>query len=501
MTNTKPVRIRIAPSPTGDVHVGTGRTALYDYLFVKQTGGTFIMRIDDTDLARNTAHAEAGVYHGLHWLGLDWTEGPDKGGPHAPYRQSERLALYQQYAEQLLTAGHAYYCYCTAEELEALRALQTAAKEDPRYSGKCRDLSASAREALSASGRIPTIRLKVKGKVIGFDDLVRGWIETDTSLMGDFIIMKSNGIPVYNYATVIDDNLMEITHVTRAAEHIVNTFPQLLIYAALGWPTPFFAHFSTMLNEDKSKLSKRKGATFIGQYAEMGYLPEAMVNFLAFLGWSPGDSDEEMYTLDELVEKFSFARCTASNAIFDIKKFDWLNAKWIRKLAPEDLAKRILPFLRKAGLADADVDINWLTRMTTLIQERMVRLDEAPAVAAVFFQEPAAVPEEVRAVLGSVDGGAMLSAVASVLSKVNWTEADIEGALRSLQGELGLSTKVYFMTLRLAVTGSKVSPPLFASIEVIGRERVLRRIENLGVSLGDTGVRHPDPQQPVPGSV
>ncbi len=239
-----------------------------------------------------------------------------------------------------------------------------------------------------------------------------------------------------------------------------------------------------MLNEDKSKLSKRKGATFIGQYAEMGYLPEAMVNFLAFLGWSPGDSDEEMYTLDELVEKFSFARCTASNAIFDIKKFDWLNAKWIRKLAPEDLAKRILPFLRKAGLADADVDINWLTRMTTLIQERMVRLDEAPAVAAVFFQEPAAVPEEVRAVLGSVDGGAMLSAVASVLSKVNWTEADIEGALRSLQGELGLSTKVYFMTLRLAVTGSKVSPPLFASIEVIGRERVLRRIENLRDLLG-----------------
>jgi glutamyl-tRNA synthetase len=437
------------------------------------------MRIDDTDLARNTAHAEAGVYQGLHWLGLDWTEGPDKGGPHMPYRQSERLALYHEYAERLLATGHAYYCFCTAEELEAERAAQTAAKEDPRYSGKCRLLSAEEQAALRSSGRIPTIRLKVKGGVVGFNDLVRGRIETDTSLMGDFIIIKSNGIPVYNYATVIDDYLMEISHVTRAAEHIVNTFPQLLIYEALGWETPLFAHFSTMLNEDKSKLSKRKGATFIGQYAEMGYLPEAMVNFLAFLGWSPGDSDEEMYTLDELVAKFSFARCTASNAIFDVKKLDWMNAKWIRKLAPSDLAQRILPFLRKAGLAEDDVDLAWLTRMTTLIQERMVRLDEAPAVAALFFREPTAALEEVRAVLGDANGQAVLLAVATVLETVNWTEADIESALRNLQQELGLSTKVYFMTLRLAVTGSKVSPPLFASIEVIGRERVLSRIQSL----------------------
>jgi len=479
VTSAKPVRVRIAPSPTGDAHVGTGRTALYDYLFVRQTGGTFIMRIDDTDLARNTAHAEAGVYQGLHWLGLDWTEGPDKGGPHAPYRQSERLPLYHRYAEQLLTTGHAYHCFCTAEELEAERALQTASKEDPRYSGKCRDLSASAKEALTASGKIPTVRLRVKGGVIGFNDLVRGRIETDTSLMGDFIIVKSNGIPVYNYATVVDDYLMEITHVTRAAEHIVNTFPQLLIYDSLGWPTPHFAHFSTMLNEDKSKLSKRKGATYIGQYAEMGYLPEAMVNFLAFLGWSPGQSDEEMYTLDELVEKFSFARCTPSNAIFDVKKLDWLNAKWIRRLAPADLAVRVLPFLRKAGLVENEVDLGWLTRMTTLIQERMVRLDDAPTVASIFFREPTPAVEEIRAMLAGVDGKAILAAVATTLASVTWAEADIETALRKLQADLGLSTKIFFMTLRLAATGSKVSPPLFASIEVIGRERMLKRLAGL----------------------
>jgi len=479
MNSTKPVRVRIAPSPTGDAHVGTGRTALYNYLYVKQTGGTFIMRIDDTDLARNTPHAETGVYHGLHWLGLEWTEGPDKGGPHAPYRQSERLALYSQYAQQLLKTGHAYYCFCTQAELEAERQAQIAVKDDPRYSGTCRDLSPTGQATLREAGRIPTVRLKVRGGVVGFVDQVRGWIESDTSLMGDFIIMKSNGIPVYNYATVVDDYLMEISHVTRAAEHIVNTFPQLLIYEALGWSTPCFAHFSTMLNEDKSKLSKRKGATFIGQYAEMGYLPEAMVNFLAFLGWNPGDTDEEMYTMDELVEKFSLARCTASNAIFDVKKLDWLNAKWVRRLTPEDLAQRILPFLRKAGFVDTVVDMAWLARLTLLIQERMVRLDEAPTVAAIFFREPPVALDEVRAVLGSVDGKTMLAAVAQVLENVTWTEVDIEGRLRHLQQELGLSTKVYFMTLRLAVTGSKVSPPLFASFEVIGRDRVLTRIHNL----------------------
>lgn len=481
--SNRPVRVRIAPSPTGDAHVGHGRTALYDYLFVKQNNGTFIMRIDDTDTARNTAYSEEGVYRGLRWLGLDWEEGPDKGGPHAPYRQSERLDLYMKHAEQLLTSGHAYYCFCTALELEAEREAQTAVKDDPKYGGKCRSLTKDQQNALRAEGRIPTIRLKVLGGVVGYNDLVRGWIESDTSLMGDFIIIKSNGIPVYNFATVIDDYVMEISHVTRAAEHIANTFAQLLIYQALGWELPEFAHFSTMLNEDRTKMSKRKGATFIGQYAEMGYLPEAMINFLAFLGWSPSDNDEEIYTLDELTGMFSFERCTVSNAIFDIKKLDWINAKWIRRITPDDLAIRLLPFLKKAGLVGEAVDMKWLAKMAVLIQERITRLDEAPVISDIFFNEPTLPIGEIREVLGHNDGKAGLLAVVDVLSQVNWVEAEIESALRDLQKQLGWSTKVYFMTLRLATTGSKVSPPLFASIEVIGRDRSIARIRSVLGSL------------------
>lgn len=479
----KQVRVRIAPSPTGDAHVGHARTALYDYLFAKQRGGTFVLRIDDTDTARNTSTSEEGVYRGLRWLGLEWDEGPDKGGPYTPYRQSERLDFYHHYAQELIAAGKAYECFCTAEELEAERQAAQEAKDHHRYSGKCRDLTPATKIALRAEGRTPTVRLKVSGAVVGFNDLVRGWIEADTSLMGDFILLKSNGIPVYNYATVIDDHLMEMTHVTRGAEHIANTFNQLLTYEALGWTPPEFAHFSIMLNEDRSKMSKRKGATFIGQYAEMGYLPEAMLNFLAFLGWSPGDTEEEIYTLEQLKELFTLERCTASNAIFDIKKLDWINAKWIRLLAPEDLANRMVPFLRKAGLIEGDVDIEFLTRLTKLIHERLPRLDEAPTVCAPFFREPAVPVEELRQVLGNNDAKGCATAVIEALQPITWTEAEIEQAVRRVQEQLGWSTKIYFMFLRLAVTGSKVSPPLFASMEVLGKEAVLLRLRNTVAAL------------------
>jgi len=472
----KAYRVRIAPSPTGDAHVGHARTTLYDYILVKQNAGTFILRIDDTDIARNTANSEEGVIRGLRWLGLDWDEGPDKGGPYGPYRQSERLHTYSFYAKELLVARKAYHCYCSPEELEAMRETQLANKEDPKYLGKCRNLSTAEEQTFAGEGRVPTVRLRVNGGVVGFHDLVRGWIETDTTLMGDFIILKSNGIPVYNFATVIDDHLMEISHVTRAAEHIINTIPQVLIYQALGWELPHFAHFSTMLNEDRSKMSKRKGATFIGQYAEMGYLPEAMLNFLAFLGWSPGELSDEIYTLDELVANFSLEKCTASNAIFDAKKLDWINAKWIRRLTPTDLAGRLLPFLQKAGLVGSDVDINWLARLAVLVQERITRLDEAPAVCTLFFVEPEVPSAEIRKTLGDADSRAVLNSVLETIRATTWIENDIESSLRALHGTLGLSTKAYFMTLRLAILGSAVSPPLFASLEVLGKERVMARL-------------------------
>ena len=479
----KKVRVRIAPSPTGDAHVGHARTALYDYLFAKQRGGTFVLRIDDTDTARNTATSEEGVYRGLRWLGLEWDEGPDKGGAYGPYRQSERLDIYGRYANELLASGKAYECYCTSEELNAERQTQQEAKDDPRYSGKCCNLTAEDKARLQAEGRMPTVRLKVTGGVVGFTDLVRGWIEQDSSLMGDFIILKSSGIPVYNFATVIDDHLMEMTHVTRGAEHIANTFNQLLTYEALGWTPPQFAHFSIMLNEDRSKMSKRKGATFIGQYAEMGYLPEAMLNFLAFLGWSPGGTDEEIYTLEQLQEQFSLERCTASNAVFDIKKLDWINAKWIRLLAPEDLASRLVPFLRTAELVGDDVDMAYLTRVTKLVQERLPRLDEAATVFTTFLKEPAVPVDELRQLLGGHDAVVCTSAVIPALGSIDWDEASIEEAIRSVQERIGWSTKLYFMFLRLAVTGSKVSPPLFTSMAVLGKEEVLSRLGRTSASL------------------
>lgn len=479
----RPVRVRMAPSPTGDAHVGHARTTLYNYLFARKNGGTFILRIDDTDTRRNTEEAEAGVYRGLRWLGLDWDEGPDKGGPHMPYRQSERLDIYHKYVQQLLDCGAAYECFCTNEELEAERQAQMAAKEDIKYSGKCRDLTEQERQALREAGRTPTVRLKVPSKKVGFQDLVRGWIEADASLMGDFIILKSDGMPVYNFATVIDDHLMQISQVTRGAEHISNTFPQILIYEALGFEVPQFAHFSLMLNEDRTKMSKRMGATFVGEYAEMGYLPEAMLNFLAFLGWSPGGDEDEILTMDDLLEKFSLEQCTVSNAIFDIKKLDWINAKWIRRLEPADLAERIVPFLQKEGFIGGDYDLAHLTKIALLIQERLPRLDAVRDFPYLFL-EPEEVPvAEMQQLLKDKDGKAGFQAIIAALQTVAWQEQEIESAVRAAQADLGWSNKELFMSLRLAICGGKVSPPLFPLMEIVGRDSILRRLERAVAQL------------------
>lgn len=478
----RPIRVRMAPSPTGDAHVGHARTTLYNYLFARQNGGTFILRIDDTDTKRNTEEAEAGVYRGLRWLGLDWDEGPDKGGPHMPYRQSERLDIYHKYVQQLLASGAAYECYCTSEELEAEREAQMAAKEDISYSGKCRHLTEQERQAFKEAGRIPTVRLKVPDTKIGFHDLVRGWIEADASLMGDFIILKSNGMPVYNFATVIDDHLMQISQVTRGSEHISNTFPQILIYQALGFEVPQFAHFSLMLNEDRSKMSKRMGATFVGEYAEMGYLPEAMLNFLAFLGWSPGGDEDEILSLDELLEKFSLEQCTVSNAVFDIKKLDWINAKWIRRLEATDLAKRLVPFLQKSNFIGDDYDLGHLTQVAVLIQERLPRLD-AVRDFAYLFNEPKVPVEEIKQLLKDKDGKTGLERILAAVENIPWEEAELESVIKSVQSDLGWSNKELFMTLRLAICGGKVSPPLFPLMEVVGREPILQRLERAAAQL------------------
>lgn len=480
----KPIRVRIAPSPTGNCHVGTARTALYNYLFARKNGGKFILRIDDTDTKRNSIESEEGVLEGLRWVGLDWDEGPDVGGSYGPYRQSERLDLYHKYVQQLLDEGKAYECYCTREELAAEREAQNARKEDPRYSGRCLHITDEQKAAFIAEGRKPAIRLKAPDDTISFHDVIRGIVESDGALMGDFVIQKSDGIPLYNFATVIDDHVMEISHVIRAAEHISNTFPQVVIYRALGWELPEFAHLVLLLNPDKTKISKRKGAVYLGEFAEMGYLPEAMLNFNAFLGWNPGGEElQEILTKEELIELFSLERCTQSNAVFDPVKLDWMNGMWIRKLSVEDLARRVLPFMQKAGMiGEVNEDqMDYLTKLVSLIHERLPRLDAAPESLAYFYCDWSV--EEVDLELfaskkkSKEEIVGLLKQTLDLLQQTEFAAEPMEAAMNALCDELQWKKGDFFMPLRVAFTNRKVSPPLFHTMELIGRARVIGRME------------------------
>lgn len=486
----KPVRVRIAPSPTGNCHVGTARTALYNYLFARKNNGKFILRIDDTDNKRNTKESEEGVFAGLKWLGIDWDEGADVGGPYGPYRQSERLDIYHHYIQQLLQEDKAYECFCTAEELAAEREAQSARKEDPRYSGRCLHLTEEQKAAYRAEGRLPAIRLHVPNDKIRFHDAIHGQLESDGALMGDFVIQKSNGIPLYNFATVIDDHVMEISHVIRAAEHISNTFPQVVIYRALAWELPEFAHLVLLLNPDKTKISKRKGAVYLGEFAEMGYLPEAMLNFNAFLGWNPGgDELEEILSKEELIRLFSLERCTESNAVFDPVKLDWMNGMWIRRLTPEDLTMRVMPFMLKAGLIQEDTPTAraYLTKLIHLIHERLPRLDAAPESLAYFYQDWTV--EEVALDLfaskrqSKEEIVALLKDALELLKQTEFTAETMETAMNEKCETLGWKKGDFFMPLRVAFTNRKVSPPLFTTMELIGRDQVIARMEKAIAAL------------------
>ncbi len=465
------IRVRIAPSPTGHCHVGTGRTALFNLLFARQQGGVLVLRIDDTDRRRSTRESEEGVLEGLRWLGLTWDEGPDAGGPYGPYRQSERLDLYRRYAADLLASGHAYPCYCTEEELEAERAAQAAAGQPPRYGGRCLHLTEAGRAEKARTVPNPVIRLRAPDRALAFIDIIRGEIRSEVGVLGDFIIMKGDGMPTYNFATVIDDHLMAISHVLRGNEHISNTFPQLAVYQALGWEPPRFGHLNLQLNPDRTKISKRRGAVYVGEFRQMGYLPEAMVNFLALQGWNPGDN-REIFTFPDLVEAFSVERCTPANAVFDLQKLDWLNGQHIRAMATADLAQRLLPVLASAGLVDLVPDAPTLARVEKvlpLVRERLKRLDEAPDLVDFFFQPPAAPAEP-------IDRAACAAARERLAGLGEWSVEAIEPALRGLAAELGLKPGALFMPIRLAVSGRTVTPPIFETLAVLGRAETLARL-------------------------
>jgi len=478
------MRVRMAPSPTGPLHIGTARTSLYNYLAARHAGGTYVLRIEDTDTARSTAEFERDIIDGLHWLGITWDEGPQVAGgedigPHAPYRQSQRMELYAREAERLLAAGAAYRCWCTPEELEAVRREQEAAKEPPRYNRRCLNLTDAERAAFTAEGRPSVIRFKVTAETIGFNDLVRGNVEFDNALLGDFVIIRNDGVPLYHFVVVVDDQAMEITHVIRGEDHLSNTPKHIALIRALGYREPRFGHIPLILNPDRTKMSKRKSQTAISAYRDDGYLPEALVNFLAFLGWSPG-TEEELFTLDELTHRFEVESVHRGGAIFDRDRLDHLNGVYIRALTDEQLALRLRPWVPVA-VGDDD-----LLRIVPLAKERLVRLGDIVALAGFVWETDDVVaswyapellhskkggPAEARAALAGA------REVAAALDDADFSAELIEERFRFAAEHAGMKAGDFFAPIRVAVTGRTVSPPLFASLELLGRDRSVARLD------------------------
>lgn len=486
------MRVRMAPSPTGPLHIGTARTSLYNYLAAKQAAGTYVLRIEDTDTARSTVEFEGDIIDNLHWLGISWDEGPQVAGGEdvgdfGPYRQSQRMDRYAREADRLLEGGAAYRCWCTPEELEAVRREQEAAKAAPRYNRRCRNLADAERAAFEAEGRPSVIRFKVEAEKIVFDDLIRGEVEFDNALLGDFVIVRNDGMPLYHFVVVVDDEAMEITHVVRGEDHLSNTPKHIALIRALGYREPRFGHIPLILNPDRSKMSKRKSQTSITAYREEGYLPEAMVNFMAFLGWSPG-TEEEIFSLDELAKRFDLAKVHKGGAVFDRDRLDHLNGVYIRNMTDEQLAIRLRSWIPDA-VADAD-----LLRIVPLIKERMVTLGDAVALVG-FVWEPDEVvaswyaPELLHPKKGGPDDArAALERAAGLfgeLDDLDFSADVLEQRFREAADAAGMKAGEFFSPIRVAVTGRTVSPPLFDSLELLGRDRALARVE---LALGKLAV-------------
>jgi glutamyl-tRNA synthetase len=477
----RPVRVRYAPSPTGFPHVGNIRTALFNWLFARHTGGKFIVRIEDTDVARTVPGAIDAIIDSLRWLGLDWDEGPEVGGGHAPYFQSERLPVYHEIADRLVKEGHAYYCYCSSERLEAMRAEQQKLKISLGYDRHCRSLSMDDRSQFAAQGIKPVVRFKTppEGQT-RFQDLLRGEVVFENSTIDDFVLLKSDGYPTYHLANVIDDHLMEISHVLRAEEWLSSTPRHVMLYDALGFDPPQFAHMPMILGPDRSKLSKRHGATALTEYREQGYLPETMLNFLALLGWSL-DEKTELFTREELIKDFSIERVSRTAAIFNKEKLDWMNGMYIRRLSVDDFTSRSLPFMDKYLHPDVKrpLDINYVRQIVPLIQERICTLKDAATYAEFFFldeleYDPAMLAGKKMTPETALT--ALKGAEERLSSLENFSQEVLEDTLRHLAEEMGIKTGQLFNPLRVATTAREAAPPLFETMAVLGQERCLKRI-------------------------
>lgn len=474
------VRVRIAPSPTGYLHVGNARAALFNWLYARHTGGTFILRIDDTDVARSDQEYEDDVMAGLAWLGLDWDEGVGVGGPHGTYRQSDRLERYAEVAAELLAAGHAYYCFCTAAELDDRRKDAQAQGRPPGYDGRCRVLDPAGSADRKAEGEAAVIRLAVPrpGATV-FEDIVRDEVRFDHDAIDDFVLVRSDGSPTYHLASTVDDVDYQITHVARGEDLLSSTPKHILITRAMGGSVPAYAHLPLLFGPDGKKLSKRHGDVSLKAYREGGYLPEAMFNYMCLLGWSY-EAETTVFTMDQAIERFDLAAVSKNAAVFDPEKLEWMNGVYIRELEPSDFLERIIPFIEEdLGRELSGAEREQLAALAPLVQERVKMLTGVPEMMSFVLTSTLAYDEKSwsKVMETETTPSALDAAIARLTAMGEWTAAGIESELRAMLEELELNARKGLQPVRVATTGSTVSPPLFETLEVLGREVTLARLK------------------------
>jgi len=474
---TSNVRVRFAPAPTGLLHIGNARTALFNLLFARRHQGTFVLRIEDTDLERSTDASIDRIVEDLKWLGIHWDEGPDQDGPDGPYRQSQRLSIYREFADRLFQEGKSYKCFCSEERLKKLRKEQLSKGRMPRYDGRCRSLTQGEIAEMESSGLHPVLRFQVGSGSILFDDLIHGKMNFDSAGIGDFIIVRSDGMAAYNFACVMDDHLMHITHVIRGEDHLSNTPRQILLYQALAWQPPTFAHHPLILGPDRSPLSKRHGATAVSQYRDEGFLPEALQNYLILLGWSP-PSGKETLPLKKMVEEFSIQDISRSAPIYNRKKLEWLNSHYIREKDEETLAEILVPYLQKAGIQIDQIDHQWLNQIFGILKENLVVLSQVQEYLGIFFDEKFFFEDGVKTLLLDPKNRETLRSVLRILEDSHEMILDEQSSLLpQLEKKTGCKGKGLYAPLRAAVTGKTKGPELAKTLPLLGRERVIKRLK------------------------
>jgi len=473
-------RVRFAPSPTGELHVGNARTALFNWMFARHHGGSFILRIEDTDESRSAQSYQVNLLNDLSWLGLDWDEGPQKEGMYGPYRQSERLDIYKKHLQTLIDADLVYPCYCTEEELEEERQALILSKRMPRYMGKCRNLTQDERKMRENEGRIPSFRFKVQPQVLEFEDLIRGAMKFDGDAIGDFIIVRSNGMPAYNFACIIDDHLMGITHVIRGEDHLSNTALQLMLYRAFGFDPPIFVHHCLILGKDRAKLSKRHGSVSVGEFRKQGILPEALINYLGLLGSSFTDG-REVLTREEMITDFALERASKSGAIFDEEKLHWLNAIYIRNCKTEDLVERLKTFLEQAGYKTAAIDAKWLNEVIELVKTELTTLAEIDSHIEIFFDDKYITTAEAKEILEKDAACKVVKVFAKYLKTAAGNpQENYLAAIKYTKEKTGAKGKELFMPIRAALTGKVHGPELDKVFVVLGNDTALKRLKSFG---------------------